>query len=353
MENQQTSLKPAPRQTGHFRWPLRRRVQLVFFILTLAVGVQFAIFVFQAGELSAITVQRPPGVEGFLPIGALMGFKLFFTTGTWDPVHPAAMVILGFAALISFGLRKSFCGWVCPVGTLSEWMWQLGQRWFGRNFRLPIWADYLLRAVKYVLLGFFVWAILKMDRATIEVFIHSPYYQMSDVKMLHFFTRMTAFTAGVLIFLIAVSVFIKNFWCRYLCPYGALMGILAFFGPTRIRRHADNCIHCGKCARQCPYNLPVDQKTKIFSPECSGCMECVRVCPVPNTLELKTFGLWQTVWSTASVAVVILGLFFGSIYLARVTGHWQGNVKYDAFRLRLKQVDGPGKISSGIRGQSQ
>jgi polyferredoxin len=353
MANQPPALNATDQRIGRFRWPLRRWVQLVIFVLTLAAGAQFAVYVFQAGGLTAITVQRPPGVEGFLPIGALMGFKLFLTTGIWDPVHPAAMVILGFAVLISFGLRKSFCGWFCPVGALSEWMWRIGQRWFGRNFRLPVWADYPLRSIKYILLGFFVWVIFKMDRATIEAFIHSPYYQVSDVKMLHFFTRMDALTAGILTFLFAASVFIKNFWCRYLCPYGALMGILAFFGPTRIRRHADNCIHCGKCARQCPYHLPVDQKKKIFSPECSGCMDCVRVCPVPNTLELKTFGLWQTVWSTVSLAVVILGLFFGSIYMARVTGHWQGNVDDDAFRLLLQQVDGPEMTHPGIRGNSQ
>ena len=122
METQQTAIEPEQDPIGLFRRQLRHWVQLVVFVLTLAVGIQFAVYVFQAGGTTALTVQRPPGVEGFLPIGALMGFKLFLTTGTWDPVHPAAMVILGFAVLISFGLRKSFCGWFCPVGTLSEWI---------------------------------------------------------------------------------------------------------------------------------------------------------------------------------------------------------------------------------------
>ncbi len=62
----------------------------------------------------------PAGVEGFPPIGALMGWTRFLATSTWDGVHPAGMVILGFAGLISLLGRKSFCGWFCPVGTLSE-----------------------------------------------------------------------------------------------------------------------------------------------------------------------------------------------------------------------------------------
>jgi len=344
MKSQQKSSE----QVNLKNWRVRHWVQLGIFILTLAVGLQFAVYVFQIDGRMDITVQRPPGVEGFLPIGALMGWKLFLTTGTWDPVHPAAMVILGFAALISFGLRKSFCGWICPVGTLSEWLWKLGRRLLGRNFRLPVWFDYLLRAVKYILLGFFVWVIFKMDRTAIEAFLHSPYYKVSDVKMLHFFTRMTALTAGVLFIVTLASVFIRNFWCRYLCPYGALMGLLAFFGPTRIRRNSDNCINCGKCEQQCPYYLPVDQKPRIFSPECNGCMDCTRVCPVANTLELKTYGIWQTVWSTVSLAVVILGLFVGSVYFARVTGHWQGKVKDTEFRQLLKQIDAPEMTHPGI-----
>ncbi len=337
---------PPPRHRPS--WGVRRWIQLGVFLLTLVVGIQFSMYVFQAAT-GLITVRRPPGVEGFLPIGALMGWKHLLTTGRWDPVHPAAMVILGFAVILSFGWRKAFCGWFCPVGTLSEWVWRLGRRLFGRNFRLPAGVDYPLRTVKYLLLGFFVWIIFKMDQATVNAFIHSPYYGLSDVKMLYFFIRMSARTAGVLLLLLAASVFVRNFWCRYLCPYGALLGLLALCGPTRIRRRVDNCIQCGRCARQCPGYLPVDRKTRILSPECSGCMACVRACPVPNTLDMKTYGLWQTIWTPAAVAIVIAGLFMGSVFAARMTGHWQGTIGDASFRLLLKQSEGAGMAPAMIR----
>ena len=155
-------------------------------------------------------MQRPPGVEGFLPIGALMGWKLLLTTGIWDPVHPAAIVILGFAGLISFLFRKSFCGWFCPVGTLSEWLWKLGAKLFGKNVSFPYWVDYPLRSVKYLLLGFFVWIIFSMDTKAIFEFLQGPYYKLSDVKMLFFFTKMTGLTFVVLLFLTLVSLPVKK-----------------------------------------------------------------------------------------------------------------------------------------------
>ena len=328
-----------PTKTGTVGF--RNWVQLGIFILTIAIGLQFSIYVYQAFTTGAITVQRPPGVEGFLPIGALMGWKLFITTGIWDPVHPAAMVILGFAGLTSLLLRKSFCGWFCPVGTLSEWLWKLGQKLFGRNLKLPLWLDGSLRLVKYLLLGFFVWIIFSMSSRDILAFLQGPYYKISDVKMLFFFTRMSGLSASVILFLALASLLIKNSWCRYLCPYGALMGILAIFSPTKIKRDPDRCIACGRCSKICPAYLPVDEKLRIVSPECTGCMDCTRVCPVDNTLELKTAGFGKKTWSTLSFGIVIIALFAGLVFTARITGHWQTRISENEFRILLHSVDSP------------
>ena len=87
-------MKSKLKKTETLKWGIRNWIQLGVFILTLVIGLQFFIYIHQALNHSTITVHRPPGVEGFLPIGALMGWKLFLATGIWDPVHPAAMVIL-------------------------------------------------------------------------------------------------------------------------------------------------------------------------------------------------------------------------------------------------------------------
>lgn len=267
-----------------------------------------------------------------------MGWKLFLLTGIWDPIHPAAMVILGFAAVISFALRKSFCGWFCPVGTLSEWLWKLGRKILGKNYRLPLWLDYPLRSLKYLLLAFFVWTIFSMSRLAILAFLSSPYYKMSDVKMLFFFTQMSGTTGVVLVILVLASLIIRNFWCRYLCPYGALMGLFSLLSPTRVQRNPETCIDCKLCSEVCPYHLTVDRKLRIVSPECNGCMDCTLVCPVRDTLELKTIGMEKSIWSAARLGLVIIVLYIGLVYSATIVGHWKSSVSTDEFRLRLQEI---------------
>jgi polyferredoxin len=161
---------------------------------------------------------------------------------------------------------------------------------------------------------------------------------MSDVKMLYFFTQMSTVTAVVLITLALVSLVVRNFWCRYLCPYGALMGLLSLFSPTRVQRNPETCIDCKLCSEVCPYHLTVDQKLRIISPECNGCMDCTLVCPVRNTLELRTIGVSKNLWSATRLGAVIIVLYLGLVYTASITGHWNSSVSEDEFRLRLKEI---------------
>ncbi len=318
----------------------RFRIQLAVFVVTVAIGLQFFVYVHQASGPGPATVSRPPGVEGFLPIGALMGWKRFFLTGDWDPVHPAAMVILGFSVALSFLLRKTFCGWFCPVGTFSEWCWRLGKRIFKKERSVYGILDLPLRAIKYILLGFFIFAISTMSADRILAFVESPYYKLSDVKMLHFFTRMSLLTAGVLFMLVILSLLFKNFWCRYLCPYGALLGLFSWISPTRIRRNEALCTRCGGCDSACPVRLPVSRKRAVRSPECTGCMDCVLACPEKRALSLKTSGL-ERVWRPDWLGAIIILLFAAIVYMANLTGHWQGGVTDEEFRTRLVGIDSP------------
>jgi polyferredoxin len=331
---------------------IRNCIQLGVFLLTAGIGLQFFIYVHQASGPDFISVARPPGIEGFLPIGALMGWRVFIHTGHWDMLHPAAMVIFGFAGIVSLMLRKTFCGWFCPVGTLSEWLWKAGERLFGKNYRMPPWLDLPLRSLKYLLLGFFFWIIFSMDISVLFGFLLGHYYKMADVKMLYFFTEMSATTMIVLTILVVSSFLIRNSWCRYFCPYGALMGLLALFSPTRIQRNPDTCTGCKRCSKACPYYLPVDRKQQILSSECNGCMECTLICPQENTLHLKTKGVSKNVWSAAHMGIVIIALFVSLVYTARITGHWKSSLSENEFRGRLLQIESPQYIHPSIRSKN-
>jgi polyferredoxin len=129
-------------------------------------------------------------------------------------------------------------------------------------------------------------------------------------------------TAIVLSVLVVASVAVKNPWCRYLCPYGAMMGLVALVSPARITRNADACIDCAKCAKACPAGLPVDTLASIRSAECTACLSCVAACPAVGALDL-TIGLRRRravpPWALAAAVVILFG---GIVAFARLNGYW-------------------------------
>jgi polyferredoxin len=330
------------RRRGDNSQRVRTWVQFGFGSVALLVGVQFYLWVrYYETAGASWKVSRPPGVEAWLPIASLMNTKALLLTGDVPAVNPAGMFMLIAFLAISLLVRKAFCSWICPIGTLSEGLWQLGQSVFGRTFLLPRWLDIPLRGIKYLLLALFLYLVVTMPVPQIRQFLESPYGLIADVKMLDFFRRMGQATAITLAVLLVGSVFLRNFWCRLMCPYGALMGLVALVSPTRIRRNADACIDCAKCAVACPAGLPVDTSASIRSAECTACMSCVNVCPAVGALDL-TVGLGRSSFSLQPwmVATAILAVFLGIVGYAQIMGFWHTDLP-DAtyFELVPKAAD--------------
>jgi polyferredoxin len=311
--------------------PLRWAVQCAFLLLNVWIGVQFYFFVRHYETFGATAlVDRPPGVEGWLPIASLMNLKVVLLTGALPSVHPAGVFLLVAFLAISFLLRKAFCSWLCPIGTISEWLWRIGRSTFRRNFRLPRWADVALRSLKYILMALFLYAVASMSVPDIRAFLDGPYGVISDVKMLNFFRFLGVTSAIVLGALVLLSVFVQNFWCRYLCPYGALLGLVARFSPARIRRAPDACIDCAKCAVVCPARLRVDKLIEIRSPECTGCLDCVAVCPAEGALCMAA-GKRRPIPAWAFAAAIGV-LFFGILGYAQLSGYWRSNLPSQVYQ---------------------
>ncbi len=161
-----------------------------------------------------------------------------------------------------------------------------------------------------------------MDATSIAGFQNSPYHKTADVRMLYFFLHPSTVTLVVLAVLAIFSMIIPQFWCRYLCPYGALTGLAGAMGPTRIQRNENACTGCGKCRKACPKQLPVDQKKKLVTPECIGCMQCVSACPVKGALALRTVGC-KRAWSAKKMGFALVAAWLVVICGAMGTGHWK------------------------------
>lgn len=323
---------------------VRHAVQWLFVALNVWIGAQFFLWVryYERGG-SGLYVARPAGVDGWLPIAGLINTKYLWSSGQAPTIHPAAMYLfLGFVVM-SLLAKKAFCSWLCPVGTLSENLWKLGQRFFGRNFRVTKWVDIPLRGLKYLLLGFFLYIVGGMTTEALEGFMATPYGLIADVKMLNFFRHVGLTALLVLGVLALLSMLVQNFWCRYLCPYGALLGLASVLSPVKIRRDAEACIDCGKCARECPAHLAVDQLVQIRSAECTACMICVAACPAENGLQFslpprrggdakrrwyhRALGPW-------AVAGIVAYVFLGAVLVARTTNHWRTDIPREVY-MRL------------------
>ncbi len=316
---------------------LRFLTQSAFALFCLYSGWRFYQFYLWALGKSEVYVARPQSVEAFLPIGALMNLKRLLFTGVYDNIHPAGLTVFIAALVIGLLFRKGFCGWICPVGFASN----LAER-FSLKFkilrRLPIWIDYPMLALKYMLLFFFgFFIVVKMGVATIEEFNNSAFNLVADAKMLLFFLEPSSLTIWIMTFLVVVSFVLRNFWCRYLCPYGSLLGLLALFSPVKIRRDPARCIDCRKCEKVCPGSILVAEGRTVYNLECIGCLECLAACPVEDCLSV-TAGQRKIPAFWLPVAIVGLFLLFWGV--ANLSGHWQSAVPADLFKEYYQAVLG-------------
>ncbi|RMF73834.1 MAG: 4Fe-4S binding protein [Acidobacteria bacterium] len=322
---------------GVFRVFVARRVVQGFFALVcVLLGVQFGRFVEAISRPDGPVPARPPGVEAFLPISGLMGLLDWIYQGAINVIHPAATILLLIFLAMAVLLRKAFCSWVCPIGLISDELARVGRFVFGRTFR-PWWpVDVLLRGLKYLLLAFFVWAIVRMSPEQLSAWIYGGYNRVTDIKMYLFFAHLSWTAATVLAALAVLSIVIRGFWCRYLCPYGALLGLFSWISPTRIHRHEDACTQCGYCDRVCPSRLPVSRKATIRSVECTGCLDCVASCPHPGALDVRFGGrpLRPVVF-----AALLMGLFVAGWSGARVFDLWHNDIPAAEYRLHMQRID--------------
>ncbi len=308
----------------------RLAVQAVFTFFCIYVGIRFAAFLAWALGRSDVFVAKPGAVEGFLPISALLAARQFFSTGEWDAVHPAGLTLFFAIVVMAFLFRKGFCAYICPVGFLANLLDRAGRK-LGLSKVPPKRVDATLTSIKYLGLGFFAYTVFfSMDLRSVQGFLTAPYNMVSDAKMLDFFTSPSATSLMVVGVLIAMSLAVRTVWCRYLCPYGALLGLFSWISPVSIARDEESCIGCGRCTVGCPGGIEVERKKVVRSPECIGCAECIGNCPVDGCVTVSLLGRTRLPWIILAVGVVTVLLGFWA--WAKATGHW--DVEMPPFMLK-------------------
>lgn len=319
---------------------VRNAIQSVVALGLLYAGWQFYRFVSHFMYDTAF-VSRPPVVEAFLPISALVALKTWVATGVYTMVHPAGLAILLAALATAVLFHRGLCSWLCPFGLLSEHLAALGDRLLGWTFEPPRLLDYALRSLKFVVLFFFL-KVVFVDFTVREAvaFMHAPFNKIAAVKMLYFWLQPSLLTLGVVVVLVVGSTTIQNFWCRYFCPYGALLSVVGRVSPVaaRVTSDGEDCTECGQCVAACPNYVDVESVDEVTSLECTRCSRCVEACPNGSLgLSVGPAPL-RTRVSPRTVGAGVVVVFVLVVAVAVATGHWESGVDYHEYARLIPQV---------------
>ena len=316
---------------------MRDSIQFVMTLFCIWVGYRFYLFYeFMIGK-SDIAVAKPGAVEGFLPISALLSLKQLVTKGVFDEVHPAGLTIFIAVIVMSLIVRKGFCGYLCPVGFIHNLLNKIGRK-MKKTVKVKGKIELILLIPKYILMTSLVYGIfVKMSGRELDTFIHSSYNFTAEAKMMLFFTDLSIKPAIIISALLVLGIIIPYFWCRFICPYGALLGIFAKLSPVAIKRDTKSCISCGKCNQACPGGIRVDIKETVNSPECIGCVQCINACPVDNCITLTDrLSRIKLPWYTVAAGSIFILLIY---YLAaRITNHWNSPYPIEMLRNYYMQL---------------
>ncbi|WP_394699405.1 4Fe-4S binding protein [uncultured Sphaerochaeta sp.] len=240
------------------------------------------------------------------PFGGIETLTRLFAQGLYIPKTGLPnLIILSAVLLTTILVGPVFCGWLCPLGSIQEWIRSLAKKIGIKRIEIPEKLEKVLSLLKYVLLFLILRAtLLSFNLVFLKV---DPYY-----ALLHFFTGEVATAALILLAVVLIaSFFLDRPWCRFLCPLGAILGPLGKISLFKVRRPSSKCIGCGACSRACPVGLNPDKETTVTSSKCIRCGLCEVSCPPKLKTSNHSFRIFLI------TALLLTGIFFTSQLFAK------------------------------------
>ena len=191
----------------------------------------------------------------------------------------------------------------------------VGKKVFGRKLRLPSAFDKPLKWLKYVVLAVIIG--LTWIAGTLVIRPYDPWVAFMHLSSTELWSGFWVGTIILFVSLVA-SVFYDRFFCKYLCPLGAMYGLISKLGLYRVQRNATKCIDCGRCDKVCPVELLVSKTKDVTSAECLACGICVNACPSQGALSIA--GPRNTKISPLFLTLASVGVFAAVIALTSAAG---------------------------------
>ncbi|RPJ24787.1 MAG: 4Fe-4S binding protein, partial [Chloroflexi bacterium] len=240
---------------------IRKLVQWFFFLLIALIAINHTLV--ESG--SAIPILSSASLHAVCPFGGVETLYTLASSGLLvKKIHDSALVLAGLSLLLAIFFGPVFCGWICPLGTVQEWVGKLGRKLFRRRYNhfVPTKLDNILRYARY---GILIWVLyITATSGTLIFEAYDPYF-----ALFNFWSSEVAPTALLILgATLLLSIFVERPWCKYACPYGAVLGLTNLFRVFSIKRAASTCKADGACSIMCPMNIPVDNKTVVRDHQC-------------------------------------------------------------------------------------
>lgn len=281
-ETIKTTQQPKKKTT---KLKIRHWIQGFFFLFVLLASGNH--FLAEGGK--ALAFLPKASLHAICPFGGVVSLYQFFAVGTFvQKIHESSFVIMVAALILAIVAGPVICGWVCPLGTFQEWIGRLGRKLFKKRYNhiLPSGLDRVLRYLRYLVLAIVIYLTASTGKLVFQEV--DPYYALFNL-----WTGEVALAALIILAATTLlSLVVERPWCKYACPYGAVLGLFNLFRIFKIRRNQKTCISCGACDRACPMNINVSGSGTIRDHQCISCLECTsdNKCPIPDTVELKLKG---------------------------------------------------------------
>ena len=219
-----------------------------------------------------------PAASVSCPIGALQAVS-------GSRKFDFSFYVVGFLLAVGVLLGRFVCGFLCPFGLVQE---LIGKVPFPKKkLRLPAFTKYLKYIILIVFVGIMpvaVTNIVGMGKPAFCQYICPSGTLMGGIPLLstHPELQMTIgwlfnWKLSLLIIIIVGSIVVYRFFCKLICPLGAIYGLLNKVSFYRLMVDESKCVQCGKCARIC--RMDVDPVKNPQSAECIRCGECAAACP--------------------------------------------------------------------------
>ena len=247
---------------------------------------------------------------------------LIHNTFLFSELLPQLLILLAVIPFtILFG--RFFCGYLCSFGAMGDFFWFVSKKVNRKPVRIGEKTDRLLKFIKYALLLFLIVFVWTLGAVT----INSTENPWDIFGMFVSFTSLPSASYlltvgfGLLLLIIAGSFFIERFFCRYLCPLGAIFAVLSKIRILKVKKPVKDCGACKSCTRSCVMGIPMYRYEVINSGECINCFQCIQSCYRKNT----TVNITGKDIAPLFAGIAVTAMMTGTYYVGRIASDNQLN----------------------------